>query len=116
MKKTIRPFRLDVLLICKCTLVLVYTYTYLPIQYLILILYLYYRKAADRITDYYNGLMSVNCKPLTMGGDHFVSYPILRAIAAKHGPVCTYTYVEYIDPEKIQSCFWTEHIEVIVGI
>ena len=23
-----------------------------------------------------------------MGGDHFVSYPILRAIAAKHGPVC----------------------------
>ena len=92
MKKTIGPFRLDVLLICKCTLVLVYTYTYLPIQYLILILYLYYRKAADRITDYYNGLMSVNCKPLTMGGDHFVSYPILRAIAAKHGPVCTYTY------------------------
>ena len=55
---------------------------------MILILYLYYRKAADRITDYYNGLMSVNCKPLTMGGDHFVSYPILRAIAAKHGPVC----------------------------
>ena len=61
--------------------------------------------------------MSVNCKPLTMGGDHFVSYPILRAIAAKHGPVCTYTYVEYIDPEKIvQSCSWAEHIEVIVGI
>ena len=46
-----------------------------------------YRKAADRITEYYDGLMSANCKPLTMGGDHFVSYPILRAIAAKHGPV-----------------------------
>ena len=25
-------------------------------------------------------------------------------------------YVEYLDPEKIQSSFWTEHIEVIVGI
>ena len=25
-------------------------------------------------------------------------------------------YVEYLDPEKIQSCFWTEHIKVIVGI
>ena len=31
--------------------------------------------------------MSANCKPLTMGGDHFVTYPILRAIADKHGPV-----------------------------
>ena len=71
----------------------IYIYLLTSIQYLILILYLYYRKAADRITDYYNGLMSVNCKPLTMGGDHFVSYPILRAIAAKHGPVCTYMYV-----------------------
>lgn len=25
--------------------------------------------------------------PLTLGGDHFISYPILRAIAAQHGPV-----------------------------
>ncbi len=25
--------------------------------------------------------------PLSLGGDHFVTYPILKAIAAKHGPV-----------------------------
>ena len=31
--------------------------------------------------------MGAECKPLTMGGDHFVTYPILRAIAEKHGPV-----------------------------
>ncbi|NQV57546.1 MAG: agmatinase, partial [Rhodospirillales bacterium] len=25
--------------------------------------------------------------PLTLGGDHFIAYPILRAVAAEHGPV-----------------------------
>ena len=60
--------------------------TIVHIFLLIFILFLN-RRAADRITEYYNGLMSANCKPLTMGGDHFVTYPILRAIAAKHGPV-----------------------------
>jgi arginase family enzyme len=33
------------------------------------------------------GLLSKDCIPLTMGGDHLISYPILRAVASKHGPV-----------------------------
>lgn len=33
------------------------------------------------------GILAAGATPLTFGGDHFVSYPILRAIAAKHGPV-----------------------------
>jgi agmatinase len=32
-------------------------------------------------------LLDAGVFPLTLGGDHFVAYPILRAIAAKHGPV-----------------------------
>ena len=52
-----------------------------------LIFYPLFRKAADRITSFYSDLMGAECKPLTMGGDHFVTYPILRAIAEKHGPV-----------------------------
>ena len=47
----------------------------------------FFRRAADRITSFYADLMGAECKPLTMGGDHFVTYPILRAIAEKHGPV-----------------------------
>ena len=47
----------------------------------------FFRRAADRITSFYSDLMGAECKPLTMGGDHFVTYPILRAIAEKHGPV-----------------------------
>jgi agmatinase len=33
------------------------------------------------------GLLDAGVFPLTLGGDHFVAYPILRAIARKHGPV-----------------------------
>jgi hypothetical protein len=33
------------------------------------------------------GLLDKGCIPLTMGGDHLISYPILRAVAAKYGPV-----------------------------
>lgn len=32
-------------------------------------------------------LLSAGVFPLTLGGDHFIAYPILRAIAAQHGPV-----------------------------
>lgn len=32
-------------------------------------------------------LLAAGVFPLTLGGDHFVSYPILRAIAKQHGPV-----------------------------
>lgn len=33
------------------------------------------------------GLLSAGVLPLTLGGDHFVAYPILRAVAAHLGPV-----------------------------
>lgn len=32
-------------------------------------------------------ILAANAMPLTFGGDHFVTYPVLRAMAAKHGPL-----------------------------
>ncbi len=44
-------------------------------------------KSLPIITDFYKTVLDANCKPLTLGGDHTIALPILRALAAKHGPV-----------------------------
>jgi guanidinobutyrase len=35
----------------------------------------------------YDAILATGCRPLTMGGDHTIALPILRALARKHGPV-----------------------------
>ncbi|KAF4801397.1 Agmatinase, mitochondrial [Turdus rufiventris] len=40
-----------------------------------------------RIREYYQDIAASGCVPLTLGGDHTITYPILQALAAKHGPV-----------------------------
>ena len=35
----------------------------------------------------YDGIVAAGCKPLSIGGDHTIALPILRALARKHGPV-----------------------------
>ena len=44
-------------------------------------------KSMEIITGFYDEVLAQGCTPLTMGGDHTVTLPILRAIARKHGPV-----------------------------
>lgn len=44
-------------------------------------------KSLPLITDYYAEVLRADCTPLTLGGDHTIALPILRAIAAKFGPV-----------------------------
>jgi len=39
------------------------------------------------INAFYERVVAAGCKPLTMGGDHTIALPILRALAAKHGPL-----------------------------
>ncbi len=39
------------------------------------------------IEDAYDEILKHNCRPLTLGGDHTITLPILRAIAKQHGPV-----------------------------
>ena len=45
------------------------------------------KKSVDIITAFYDAILAHPCRPLTLGGDHTLTYPILRAIAKKHGPV-----------------------------
>lgn len=44
-------------------------------------------KSLPIITGFYEQVLASNCIPLTLGGDHTIALPILRALAAKHGPV-----------------------------
>ena len=43
--------------------------------------------SVDRITDHYRDLVANDVVTVTMGGDHTIVLPILRAIVEKHGPV-----------------------------
>ena len=40
-------------------------------------------KCMDIITDAYRAIIAKGCRPLTLGGDHTLTYPILRAIAGE---------------------------------
>jgi guanidinobutyrase len=40
-----------------------------------------------RIENFYNEVLKHRCIPLTLGGDHTLTLPVLRAIARHHGPV-----------------------------
>ncbi len=45
------------------------------------------QKSVAIIEQAYDEILAADCKPLTLGGDHTISLPILRAINKKHGPV-----------------------------
>jgi guanidinobutyrase len=44
-------------------------------------------KCMDIITDAYDAILQHDCVPLTLGGDHTIVLPILRAMFKKYGPV-----------------------------
>ncbi|WP_424970355.1 agmatinase [Dinoroseobacter sp. S76] len=49
-----------------------------------------YGKAAGfpaALTAHIAGILAAGAAPLTMGGDHYITYPILRAMVEKHGPL-----------------------------
>ncbi len=41
----------------------------------------------DLIEQHYGHVLAHDVTPISMGGDHTITLPILRAVAAKHGPV-----------------------------
>lgn len=45
------------------------------------------KKSVGLIEDALDRVLAHNCIPLSIGGDHTLTYPILRAMAKKHGPV-----------------------------
>ena len=44
-------------------------------------------KSIEIIEGYYDKILKNNVIPISIGGDHTITLPILRAIARKHGPV-----------------------------
>src|SRR5213078_3133131 len=44
-------------------------------------------KSMEIIASFYAEVLTAGCRPLTLGGDHTIALPILRALAKKHGPV-----------------------------
>jgi len=44
-------------------------------------------KSLAIITAFYARVLAAGCIPLTLGGDHTIALPILRAVAKRHGPV-----------------------------
>jgi len=44
-------------------------------------------KSLTIIKRFYDDVIAADCRPLTLGGDHTIALPILRAVASKHGPV-----------------------------
>ena len=44
-------------------------------------------KSVGIISDFYREVLGHGCVPLTLGGDHTIALPILRAVAERHGPV-----------------------------
>ena len=45
------------------------------------------KDSVRRIEEAYDGIVANGCRPITLGGDHTIALPILRAIHAKHGKV-----------------------------
>lgn len=45
------------------------------------------KKSILIIEKYYNKILASDCIPLTLGGDHTITLPMLRAMQRKHGPV-----------------------------
>lgn len=44
-------------------------------------------KSVEIIRAFYEPVLAAGCRPLTLGGDHTIALPILRALKARHGPV-----------------------------
>jgi guanidinobutyrase len=44
-------------------------------------------KSVGIIERFYDDVLATGCKPLTLGGDHTIALPILRALKRQHGPV-----------------------------
>jgi agmatinase len=54
----------------------------------------------DAITTHIAGILDAGASTLTLGGDHFITYPILRAYAAKHGPLAIVQFDAHRDVEE----------------
>ena len=45
------------------------------------------KRSVEIIASHYESILQHDCTPLTIGGDHTLTYPILQTMKKKHGPV-----------------------------
>ncbi len=45
------------------------------------------KDSVRRITEFYDTVLTHDVVPMTLGGDHTLTLPVLRSVAKKHGPV-----------------------------
>lgn len=50
-----------------------------------------------RIEAHLGAILDAGAAPITLGGDHFITLPILRAVAARHGPVALIQFDAHSD-------------------
>ena len=51
----------------------------------------------DTIFSHADTILKSNCKMLTLGGDHFISYPLIKAHAKKYGPIALLQFDAHCD-------------------
>ena len=59
-------------------------------------------KSIDIITEFYDEVVDGDVKPFTMGGDHTIVLPILRALAKKYGPLAVVHIDAHTDINDMQ--------------
>lgn len=62
-----------------------------------------------RIREAYQALLRHDTRPLSMGGDHSVTYPVLQAIFEKHGPVALVHVDAHADVSDTMFCEKVAH-------
>ncbi|XP_064615410.1 guanidinobutyrase-like [Liolophura sinensis] len=66
-------------------------------------------EACQDIRNHFSMLIQDGCKPLALGGDHTMSYPILQAIKEKYGPVGLVHLDAHPDTADVMSNSKTAH-------
>lgn len=51
----------------------------------------------DRVTDHIRTILNAGAASVTLGGDHYISFPILKAYAEKHGPMSLLQFDAHTD-------------------
>lgn len=51
----------------------------------------------DTLTDHIRGILAADVASVTLGGDHYISFPILRAYAEKYGPISLLQFDAHTD-------------------
>lgn len=60
-------------------------------------------RIVDDVSNWYKPIIEAGVTPLTIGGDHFVTYPILKALHKKYGPLALVHFDAHCDTWKDEA-------------